>query len=67
MSQGRVVKISGPLVIADGMKEADMSLIVNWLDIVLTNADNDSQIATVKGEINEFMSGFELYPDWKVI
>ncbi len=28
MSQGRVVKISGPLVIADGMKEADMFDVV---------------------------------------
>lgn len=29
MSQGRVVKVSGPLVIADGMKEADMFDVVH--------------------------------------
>jgi len=28
MSQGRVVKVSGPLVIAEGMKEADMFDVV---------------------------------------
>ena len=61
------IRVGVPAITTRGMKEADMSLIVNWLDIVLTNADNDSQIATVKGEINEFMSGFELYPGWKVI
>jgi glycine hydroxymethyltransferase len=45
------------------LKEKDMTLVVDWLDKVLTNPDNETVIATVKGEVNEFMSGFVMYPE----
>jgi len=46
-----------------GLKEADMPQIVNWLDRVLTSPDDEQLIKTVKGEVNEFMSGFTMYPE----
>ena len=46
-----------------GLKEADMPTIVNWLDRVLMSPDDESLIRTVKGEVNEFMTGFPLYPE----
>ncbi len=46
-----------------GLKESDMPTIVNWLDRVLMSPDDDALIKTVKGEVNEFMTGFPLYPE----
>ncbi len=47
-----------------GMKEADMKFIVNAIDTVLMNADDESNIATVKSSVNEYMTQFKLYPEW---
>ncbi len=46
-----------------GLKETDMPTIVNWLDRVLISPDDETLIKTVKGEVNEFMTGFPLYPE----
>jgi glycine hydroxymethyltransferase len=46
-----------------GLKEGDMQHVVNWLDRVLTNPDDETLIRTIKGEVNEFMSGFQMYPE----
>ena len=46
-----------------GLKEADMPTIVNWLDRVLMSPDDETLIKNVKGEVNEFMKGFPLYPE----
>lgn len=55
------IRIGVPAVTTRGLKEEHMPQIVNWLDKVLMNADDDSAIATVKGEVNEFMSSFPMY------
>ena len=46
-----------------GLKETHMPTIVNWLDRVLMAPDDESLIKTIKGEVNEFMTGFPLYPE----
>jgi glycine hydroxymethyltransferase len=46
-----------------GLKESDMQQIVNWLDRGLMSPDDESVIKTIKGEVNEFMSGFPMYPE----
>jgi glycine hydroxymethyltransferase len=57
------IRIGVPAVTTRGLKETDMPRIVDWLDRVLTNADNDDIINKVKGEVNEFMKQFSLYPE----
>ncbi len=47
-----------------GLTEEHMPQIVNWLDRVLMAADDEVTISKVRGEVNEFMSGFQLYPEW---
>ena len=47
-----------------GLKEAHMPLIVNWLDRVLMAPDDETVVNNIKGEVNEFMTGFPLYPEW---
>ena len=41
-----------------------MQQIVNWLDRVLMAPDDEQLIHRVKGEVNEFMKGFPMYPEW---
>jgi glycine hydroxymethyltransferase len=40
-----------------------MPLVVNWLDKVLMDPDNESNIEKVRKEVNEFMLQFALYPE----
>ena len=46
-----------------GLKESDMQHIVNWLDRVIVNPDDAQLLKTIKGEVNEFMTGFPMYPE----
>jgi glycine hydroxymethyltransferase len=57
------IRVGVPAITTRGLKEKDMALVVNWLDKVLTDPDNETVIATVRGEVNEFMSGFTMYPE----
>jgi glycine hydroxymethyltransferase len=57
------IRVGVPAITTRGMKENDMKLIVNWLDTVLMSPDDEQVIAKVKGEVNEYMTGFSLYPE----
>ncbi|RFM26191.1 serine hydroxymethyltransferase [Deminuibacter soli] len=46
-----------------GMKEEHMEFVVNAIDKALTNPDNETLLAQLKGEVNNFMSQFVLYPE----
>ena len=46
-----------------GLKESDMQHIVNWLDRVIMSPDDAQLLKTIKGEVNEFMTGFPMYPE----
>lgn len=57
------IRVGVPAVTTRGLKEQDMVQIAQWLDRVLMNADDETVIATVKGEVNEFMKANPLYPE----
>ncbi|MFT4062212.1 MAG: serine hydroxymethyltransferase [Edaphocola sp.] len=57
------IRVGVPAITTRGLLEDDMKLIVNWLDRVLTHPDDETIITTIKGEVNEFMNGFGLYPE----
>lgn len=57
------IRVGVPAITTRGMKESDMKLVVNWLDKVLMSPDDEQVIAAVKGEVNEYMNGFSLYPE----
>ncbi len=44
-----------------GLVEADMERIVDLVDTVLVNHDNESKIAAVRSEVNEWMKQYPLY------
>jgi glycine hydroxymethyltransferase len=43
--------------------EEHMQFVVDSVDKVLVNPDNAGVIASVKGQVNEFMKQFPLYPE----
>lgn len=59
------IRVGVPAITTRGLKEGDMMQVVNWIDTILMNIDNESKAMQVKGEINDFMIGFPLYPNWK--
>jgi glycine hydroxymethyltransferase len=52
-----------PAITTRGMLEEHMQFVVDSVDKVLMNADNADVITAVRGEVNEFMKQFELYPE----
>jgi glycine hydroxymethyltransferase len=60
------IRVGVPAITTRGLKENDMKTVVNWIDSILMNTENEHNIAKVKGEINEFMNQFTLYPNWKI-
>lgn len=57
------IRVGVPAITTRGLKEKDMAQIVTWLDRVLMSPDDEQVIAAVKGEVNEYMYGFSLYPE----
>jgi glycine hydroxymethyltransferase len=59
------IRVGVPAVTTRGLKEDHMPQIVDWLDRVLMSPDDTDLVRTIKGEVNEFMSGFPLYPSFE--
>ena len=57
------IRIGVPAVTTRGMKEADMQTVVDFIDRVLSNIDDENNIANVKAEVKTFMGQFPLYPE----
>lgn len=60
------IRIGVPAVTTRGLTEDHMPQIVDWLDRVLTDADNEDVINAVRGEVNEFMLSFPMYAKEKM-
>ena len=46
-----------------GMKEIDMVKIVDLMDSILSDTDDDKNIAAIKNQVNEWMHEFPLYKE----
>ncbi len=57
------IRFGVPAITTRGMKEEHMSFVVDSIDKILMNADDETVIATIKKQVNEFMSQFPLYPE----
>ena len=57
------IRIGTPAITTRGLKEEHMQFVVNAVDNVLMNADDENIITTVRGQVNEFMRQFSLYPE----
>lgn len=57
------IRVGTAAVTTRGLKEEHMSFIVDAIDTVVMNADDEAIIAKVRGNVNEFMHQFVLYPE----
>ena len=55
------IRLGTPAVTTRGMKEGDMAQIATWIHRLITDIENETTIAKVKGEVNEYMKGYPLY------
>lgn len=60
------IRVGTAALTTRGLKESDMIKVVDWIDDIISDIDNEELISTTKIEINEFMKGFEFYPEWEV-
>lgn len=58
------IRIGVPAITTRGMKADDMAQVATWIDRVLIAPEDESVIASVRGEINEAMKAYPLYPEW---
>ena len=57
------IRVGTAAITTRGMKEEHMQFVVNALDNVLMNADDINVINAIRGQVNEFMDQFILYPE----
>ena len=57
------IRVGTAAITTRGMKAEHMAFVVNALDKVLMHADDETVIKAVRGEVNEFMHQFVLYPE----
>jgi glycine hydroxymethyltransferase len=57
------IRLGVPAITTRGMKEEHMDWVVDCIDRVLMNAEDAVAIATIRKQVNEFMSQFPLYPE----
>lgn len=55
------MRVGTSAITTRGMKESDMTRIVDLIDDILSNHTDDSKIAAVKAEVNNWMKDFPLY------
>ncbi len=55
------IRFGTPAITTRGLKENDMAIIVDFIDEVLTNAENDDVLEKVKKKVNALMSGRDLF------
>lgn len=58
------IRLGSPALTTRGFKEKDMAQVVEWIDRIIIDPDNEALLKTVKGEVNEYMEAFPLYPNW---
>ncbi|MEI8278905.1 MAG: serine hydroxymethyltransferase [Bacteroidota bacterium] len=58
------IRVGVPAMTTRGLTETHMPQIVHWLDKVLMSPDDEKLITKTKDEVNHFMKGFTLYPEW---
>ncbi len=61
------IRVGTPAITTRGLQEKDCVQVVEWIDQVVQNIDNDTVLKNVKGEVNEFMENFPLYPAYETM
>ncbi len=60
------IRVGTAALTTRGLTEQHMKRVVDWIDAIINDIDNESLVHQIKSEINEFMKGFEFYPNWEI-
>jgi len=55
------IRIGTPAVTTRGMKENEMSQIANWIDLALSNPEDDNNLKSIKSKVTELCATFPIY------
>ncbi|MDD3803510.1 MAG: serine hydroxymethyltransferase [bacterium] len=55
------IRLGTPAMTTRGMKEQDMEKIASFIDRVIVNIENETEIERVKNEVSEFTSHFKIF------
>ncbi len=55
------IRVGTAAITTRGLNETEMAKIVGYIDEVITNHEDDSKLASIKGEINDWMGSYPLF------
>ncbi|MHC4183542.1 MAG: serine hydroxymethyltransferase [Planctomycetota bacterium] len=55
------IRIGTPAVTTRGMKENEMSQIANWIDLALSNHEDNNNLQAIKSKVKELCATFPIY------
>jgi glycine hydroxymethyltransferase len=55
------IRLGTPVVTTRGMTDEHMASIVEWMDDALSNMENESRLASIRKEVEDFASSFPLF------
>ena len=55
------IRVGTPAITTRGLKEDRMETIVSLIDRVLSDIDNETEIAAVRKEVNDLMANYPLF------
>ena len=55
------IRIGTPAVTTRGMKESEMSLIADWIDLALSNHEDGNNLKAIKSKVTELCATFPIY------
>lgn len=56
------IRLGTPALTTRGMKEKEMEMIANWIDLAITNYQNETILNDIKNQVKELTKNFPLYP-----
>ncbi len=55
------IRLGTPAITTRGLKETDMTMVVDLIDRTITNHENDEELLAVKADVNNWMSDIPLF------